>query len=144
MDANYNSSLNKFVEAQEPIYATALKELQQGLKSTHWIWFIFPQIDGLGHSTTAKYYAIKDKNEASDYLNHPILGPRLLECTQAMLDVEGKSANEILGYPDDLKFCSSMTLFETVAEKHSLFSQALEKYYEGKRDERTLEIMKST
>lgn len=135
-------SLDRFVKAQETTYNIALSELKSGRKCSHWMWFVFPQIDGLGHSPTTQFYSIKNRDEAVAYLNHDILGPRLFECTQAMLDIKGKSATNILGHPDDFKFCSSMTLFESVSTSDSIFSQAIEKYYAGNRDQKTLEILK--
>jgi len=134
--------LSRFTRAQERIYDTVLAELRSGRKRTHWIWFIFPQIDGLGHSPTSKYYAIKSIEEARQYLNHPILGARLLECTEAVLAVEGRSVSEIFGYPDDMKLKSSMTLFASVAENpHSVFISVLEKYFQGEQDDRTLQLL---
>lgn len=109
---------------------------------THWMWFIFPQIDGLGQSTMAKRYAIRSRQEANDYLSHAVLGARLLECTGLMLAVKSKSAFEILGTPDDLKFRSSITLFAEVAGDDSVFRKALDRFYDGKPDQRTLELLK--
>ncbi len=105
------------------------------------MWFIFPQIDGLGHSAMAKRYAIKDSGEARAYLAHPTLGPRLRTCADALLAVDGRSASEIMGYPDDMKLKSSMTLFERISEKETVFSEVLEMYYAGDRDTRTLELL---
>jgi uncharacterized protein (DUF1810 family) len=114
--------LNRFLSAQEGVYDRALAELKSGQKRTHWMWYIFPQIDGLGRSPTARYYSIKNIEEARQYLNHPVLGKRLLECTEALLAAKGRSLSEIFGYPDDLKFRSSMTLFEKIAGSGSAFS----------------------
>lgn len=133
--------LRRFLEAQEEIYGVALSELKGGRKLSHWMWFIFPQIDGLGSSSTAKLYAIKNVNEAKAYLNHAILGPRLIECTKILLNNGGQSASDIFGYPDDLKFCSSMTLFEYAASEDTLYSRALDQYCGGKRDAKTLKII---
>src|SRR4051794_25842805 len=133
--------LARFTSAQEGVYARALAEIRRGDKRSHWMWFIFPQIDGLGFSSTARHFAIKSAEEARHYLAHPVLGPRLLECAQAVLAVEGRSASEIFGSPDDLKLKSCMTLFESVARQDSLFGQVLDKYYQGKRDARTHEIL---
>ncbi len=144
MNSNHSTdrfALQRFLEAQETTYRAALSELRSGHKRTHWMWFIFPQIDGLGSSPTAKRYAIKSLAEAEAYLDHPVLGGRLLECTQAVLNVRGRSAAEIFGYPDTLKLCSSLTLFERVAPHDSLFSRALDSCFGGKRDVRTLEII---
>jgi uncharacterized protein (DUF1810 family) len=134
-------NLARFTSAQESAYNRALAEIRNGDKRSHWMWFIFPQIDGLGFSSTAKYYAIKSPDEACQYLAHPVLGARLLECAEAVLAVEERSASDIFGYPDDLKLKSCMTLFEAVAGKGSVFSQVLDKYYQGKRDTRTQEIL---
>lgn len=133
--------LARFLEAQELMYGTALSELKNGQKRSHWMWFVFPQIDGLGSSTTAKRYAIKSTAEAKAYLNHPLLGARLTECTKTLLSIKGLSASDIFGYPDDLKFCSSMTLFERVTSEDSLFSRAIDQYCGGQRDEKTLAII---
>ncbi|MGZ5051125.1 MAG: DUF1810 domain-containing protein [Methylobacter sp.] len=133
-------NLSRFTEAQQNSYRNALVELQAGRKQSHWMWFIFPQIDGLGHSATAKYYAIKSREEARQYLNHPVLGHRLLECVTALLSLEGRPAAEIFGYPDDLKLKSSMTLFAAVASE-PLFAEVLDKYYNGQRDMATLQLL---
>jgi uncharacterized protein (DUF1810 family) len=132
--------LSRFLQAQERVYADALRELREGQKRSHWMWFIFPQIDGLGVSSTARHYAIKSVGEARAYLAHPVLGARLLECTRAVNALEGRSLSRIFGTPDDLKFRSSMTLFEIVAGPGSEFSGALEKYCGGHRDEATLRL----
>jgi uncharacterized protein (DUF1810 family) len=134
--------LNRFVQAQEEIYARALAEIKVGRKCSHWMWFIFPQIDGLGHSSTARFYAIKSKDEAKAYLNHPLLGKRLVECAEALLKIEGESAEEIFGYPDDLKLRSSMTLFASVSQPDSVFSRVLDQYYSSQPDAQTLELLK--
>jgi uncharacterized protein (DUF1810 family) len=133
--------LARFTSAQEAVYARALAEIRAGDKRSHWMWFIFPQIDGLGFSSTAKHYAIKSVEEARQYLAHPVLGPRLLECAEAVLAAEGRSASQIFGSPDDLKLKSCMTLFESVAGQESVFGQVLDKYYQGERDTRTQEIL---
>lgn len=130
--------LDRFVSAQAGAYTRALAELRAGRKQTHWIWFVFPQVEGLGHSSTSRHYAISGLDEARAYLGHPVLGPRLLECVEVLLALEGRTASEIMSYPDDLKLRSSMTLFERVAGPGSAFSQVLEKYFAGKRDELTL------
>lgn len=131
--------LHRFVSAQERSYDTALAELRSGQKQSHWMWYIFPQIDGLGHSPTAKFYAIKSAEEARQYLEHPVLGPRLLAGSEAVLSVERRSASEIFGFPDDLKLKSSMTLFASVAEPAAVFVRVLDKYFHGEHDQRTLE-----
>ena len=133
--------LNRFVHAQAGVYPRALAELKLGRKRSHWMWFIFPQIDGLGYSSAAKFYAIKSKDEAKAYLDHPLLGQRLMECAAALLKIEGKSAAEIFGYPDDLKLRSSMTLFASASAADSVFSRVLAQYFEGEPDQRTLELL---
>jgi len=133
--------LPRFLDAQEPVYDTVLDELRAGRKYNHWIWFIFPQIAGLGRSGMAQRFAIASLHEAKAYLQHPVLGPRLRECTQLVLNVEGRSAEEIFGYPDHLKFRSCMTLFLTAATDKTLFNAALLKYFDGKPDQLTLDIL---
>ncbi len=134
--------LNRFVQAQEEIYSRALTEIRLGRKRSHWMWFIFPQIDGLGYSSTAKFYAIKSEDEAKAYLNHPLLGKRLIECAEALLNVTGRSAAEIFGYPDELKLRSSMTLFASVSEPGSVFSRVLDQYYGSQPDPQTLALLR--
>ena len=134
-------NLSRFVHAQEGDYAQALSELRDGRKRTHWIWYILPQIDGLAFSSTSKRYAIKSADEARAYLDHPVLGPRLLECAGALLRVEGKSATEILGSPDDMKLRSCATLFAYALPAGSVFDRLLEKYYRGGRDSKTLQLL---
>jgi len=133
-------NLGRFLEAQENSYASALQELQAGQKRSHWMWFVFPQVLGLGFSPTAQYYAIRGVDEARAYLAHPLLGPRLTECTAAVNALEGKTLSQIFGYPDHLKFCSSMTLFELAAGEESEFAKALDKYCSGERDKATLNL----
>lgn len=134
--------LNRFTSAQEGVYNSVLAELKSGRKRTHWIWFIFPQIEGLGHSSTSIYYAVKSIEEARRYLDHPVIGARLVECAEAVLAVEGRSVSDIFGYPDDMKLKSSMTLFASVREDpHSVFVRVLDKYFHGERDDRTLQIL---
>ena len=135
-------NLNRFVEAQADIYDRALAEVKRGRKQSHWMWFIFPQLEGLGYSSTARFYAIKSKEEVLGYLSHPVLGPRLIECCHALLRVQNKSASDIFGYPDDLKLRSSVTLFAAVAEPNSVFSQVLDRYFGSQPDQRTLELLK--
>jgi uncharacterized protein (DUF1810 family) len=134
--------LKRFLSAQEGVYDRALAELKGGRKRTHWMWYIFPQIDGLGYSPMAKHYSIKNIEEARQYLIHPVIGKRLLECTQAVVAINGRSLSEIFGYPDDLKFKSSMTLFEKIAGPGSVFSSALDKCCHGERDAITLRLLK--
>jgi uncharacterized protein (DUF1810 family) len=141
MQAQDGYDLKRFVEAQKDTYASALAELQAGRKRTHWIWFIFPQIAGLGRSEYSIYYSIKNALEARAYLEHPTLGPRLLECAQALLAWEERSALEILGSPDDLKFRSCMTLFANVSGPGSVFARVLEKYFDGQPDRKTLDLL---
>ena len=138
-DDPYN--LSRFVHAQAEDYERALSELRTGRKRTHWIWYIFPQIDGLAFSATSKRYAIKSTEEARAYLDHPILGPRLLECAGALLRIEGRTATEILGSPDNLKLRSCATLFACVLPAGSVFDRLLEKYYRGERDSKTLQLL---
>ena len=139
--ASMQQDLDRFVAAQQNVYATALAELQAGRKRSHWMWFVFPQLFGLGRSATAAYYAISGLDEARRYLEHPVLGTRLRECTYAMLALEGRSAQEVLGYPDDLKFRSCMTLFAQVAGPDSPFERALERYFDGEADPLTLRLL---
>jgi uncharacterized protein (DUF1810 family) len=140
-DANDPHDLNRFVEAQEGDYARALAEVRAGRKRTHWMWYIFPQFAGLGFSSTAQFYAIKSVAEAQAYLAHPTLGPRLVECVEAALAIEGKSAHDIFGSPDDLKLRSCATLFAHVSAPGSVFEKLLDKYFDGKRDEKTLQLV---
>jgi uncharacterized protein (DUF1810 family) len=133
--------LDRFVRAQEEDYEQALAEIRGGRKRSHWMWYIFPQIDGLAFSSTAKYYAIKSVEEARAYLAHPVLGPRLRECAEAAVAVEGRSAREIFGSPDDLKLRSCATLFAHVAPAGSVFERLLAKYYGGAPDDRTLRLL---
>ncbi len=134
-------NLDRFVEAQEPVHARALDELKAGRKQSHWMWFIFPQIAGLGRSAMTQHYAIQNLAEARANLAHPLLGARLRECTQATLNIEGKSAHDIFGSPDDLKFRSSMTLFD-LASPNGIFRSALEKYFSGDADPMTLQKLR--
>ncbi|WP_454892368.1 DUF1810 domain-containing protein [Agrobacterium vacciniicorymbosi] len=130
--------LERFIAAQKITYEVALGELQAGKKRSHWMWFIFPQIAGLGTSETARLYAISGLVEARAYLDHPLLGARLVECTEAMLSHSDHSAHDILGSPDDMKFHSCMTLFSAVSETDVLFERAIHRFYDGKRDEETM------
>lgn len=141
MDDIYD--LNRFVEAQQDEYDDALSEIAGGRKQTHWMWYIFPQIDGLASTATSRHFAIKSLDEARAYLDHPILGPRLLECAEAALAVEGRSAHDIFGTPDDLKLRSCATLF-AVVRPGSVFDRLLAKYYDGGRDPRTLQLLGRT
>ena len=133
--------LQRFVDAQAPVIDRVRKELASGRKRSHWMWYVFPQIAGLGRSTTALRYAIASLEEARAYLAHPILGPRLKECTNLVLHIEGRSAEAIFAHPDDLKFQSSMTLFAYAAPREKLFADALQKYFAGRRDGATLDLL---
>lgn len=137
-------NLSRFVQAQERDYDQALSELTLGRKRSHWMWYVFPQLDGLGSSPITKLYSIKSEDEARAYLKHPTLGPRLLACAEAILSVDGKSAREILGSPDDLKLRSCATLFAHVSPPGSVFEHILEKFYAGERDAATLRLLAST
>ena len=130
--------LQRFVDAQAAVYERVGAELKNGRKQSHWMWFIFPQIAGLGHSAMAQRYAISSLGEAKAYLANPVLGPRLRECTRLVLQVAGRSALQILGSPDDMKFRSCMTLFARAAPEEALFRTALEKYFDGAEDSQTL------
>lgn len=132
--------LNRFISAQDKVYDRVLAELKNGRKRSHWMWYIFPQLDGLAQSTTSKYYAIKSPSEAIAYLNHPLLGVRILECANTIVAIEGKTVSEIFGYPDDLKLKSSMTLFSDVASD-LVFVYVLDKYFQSERDDRTLQLL---
>jgi uncharacterized protein (DUF1810 family) len=132
-------NLHRFVDAQAPVYERVLAELKNGRKQSHWMWFIFPQIAGLGHSQMAQRYAISSLREAEAYLKHAILGPRLLECTNLLLQVEDKSARAILGSPDDMKFRSCMTLFAHAAPEEQVFRAAIDRYFDGNEDQSTVE-----
>ncbi len=133
--------LNRFVDAQNAIFERVCAELREGEKQSHWMWFIFPQIQGLGSSPMAIHFAIASREEAAAYLDHPVLGPRLRLCTQLVNDVNGRTIRDILGYPDDLKFRSSMTLFANATADNQLFKDALDKYFDGKPDQRTLDLL---
>lgn len=136
-----SAKLNRFVEAQEADYERALAEIVAGRKRTHWMWYIFPQIDGLGFSSISRRFSIKGVEEAKAYLDHPVLGPRLLKCAEAVIGVEGRSATEIFGSPDDMKLKSCATLFASVLPAGSVFDWLLAKYYAGARDEKTLQLL---
>lgn len=141
MAGDINFNLERFIDAQNGVYDRALEELRSGRKRSHWMWFIFPQIAGLGSSVMAEKYAIRSAEEAAAYLADPILGSRLVRCVQAILSVEGRTAHEILGSPDDLKLRSSLTLFAAVSDAGSHFHEAINRFYDGKFDERTVEIL---
>jgi uncharacterized protein (DUF1810 family) len=133
--------LARFVQAQERDYQQALSEIRSGRKRSHWMWYIFPQFDGLGSSSTTRHYAIKSVGEAEAFLGHPVLGPRLLESAQATMVVEGRSAFELFGSPDDMKLRSCATLFACISPAGSVFEQLLNKYFGGERDDKTLRLL---
>jgi uncharacterized protein (DUF1810 family) len=135
--------LQRFVRAQDLNFESAREELRRGRKTTHWIWYVFPQAEGLGRSSTSQSFAIKSKAEALAYLAHPVLGPRLRECTDIVNALDGLSAHQIFGSPDDMKFRSSMTLFHTVSPEIAVFNEALRKYFGGELDPRTLDLMRA-
>ena len=136
--------LERFVQARAPVFASALDELRAGRKRSHWMWFVFPQLRGLGSSPMAEFYGIGSLAEARAYLAHPVLGARLLLCAETVLAMKRKSSLEIFGSPDDMKFCSSMTLFASASdESGSVFNRALEAYCGGRMDERTLALLKA-
>jgi len=139
---NKSEPLERFVDAQTTCYEAACAELKAGKKTSHWMWFIFPQMEGLGQSAMAKRYALHSRQEIISYLNHPVLGPRLLQCVGLMLEAKGKSAYEILGTPDDLKFRSCMTMFAVVSDE-TVFKQTLTRFYDGKPDPRTLKLLRA-
>lgn len=135
-------NLARFVTAQEANYDRALQELTAGAKTSHWMWYIFPQVAGLGHSPMSQRYAIQGIDEARAYLRHPVLGPRLVECAEALLAVHGLSAYDIMGSPDDMKLRSSATLFD-VASPGDVFARLLERFFDGMPDEATLRLLRT-
>lgn len=139
MDQTAGGDLGRFVEAQAATYAAALAELRRGRKASHWMWFVFPQIAGLGRSPTARFYALASLDEARAYLAHPVLGPRLSEVVDAILALPGRDARAVFGSPDDLKLRSSLTLFQAAAPDEPRFQRALDKYFAGRPDPLTLE-----
>jgi uncharacterized protein (DUF1810 family) len=134
-------NLERFITAQEPVIEDVLAELRAGQKVSHWMWFVFPQIQGLGSSSTARHFAIASREEGRAYHEHPVLGARLRQCTHLLLNIEGRSARQIFGSPDDLKSRSSMTLFAEVAPDEPIYREALQKYFAGEPDSRTLELL---
>jgi len=144
MSADIDYELDRFIDAQNGIYDKALAELEAGRKRSHWMWFIFPQIAGLGSSFMAEKYAIRSAEEASGYLADPILGGRLLRCIDAVLAIRDRSANEIFGSPDDVKLHSSMTLFAAVSDYGSPFHRVIDKFYEGEFDARTIQLLNAS
>ena len=141
MEDKYN--LERFVSRQKETYDTAYKELSQGMKQSHWMWWIFPQIIGLGMTSISKEYSIKSIKEARAFLDHPYLGKNLKEICKVLLDTKSNNASYVMGYPDDLKLCSSMTLFIEADPEEKLFQQVLDKFFNGRKDSRTLDILKS-
>ena len=133
--------LQRFVDAQERVYTTVRDELTRGTKTSHWMWFVFPQLRALGRSATAQRYGIASLDEAKAYWRHPMLGPRLEQCTARVLAIDGKDIHAIFGSPDDLKFCSSMTLFERAAPEQPAFAAAIDRYFGGRRDPHTLALL---
>jgi uncharacterized protein (DUF1810 family) len=136
--------LQRFVDAQEPVFDRVVAELRAGRKRSHWMWFVFPQFAGLGHSDTARHFAITDLDEARRYLAHSLLGPRLVQCTELVNAHAGLTAHAIFGSPDDLKFRSSMTLFRAASGEPQLFQEALDRFFGGEPDERTLDLLGRT
>lgn len=141
MEGNDPHDLSRFVQAQARDYDQALSEIRAGRKRSHWMWYAFPQFAGLGTSSTSQRYAIKSIAEAAAYLKHPVLGPRLVECCEAVMGVDGRSAYDICGSPDDMKLRSCATLFACVSDPDTLFTDLLDKYFEGMHDRRTLRLM---
>jgi len=133
--------LQRFIDAQEADFDTALAEIKNGRKSSHWMWYIFPQLRGLGSSDTSIYYGIQSIDEAESYINHPVLGQRLIEMCLALLQLKSDNANEIFGSPDDLKLRSSMTLFASLPDAYPVFQSVLEKFFNGEADDKTLRLI---
>lgn len=134
--------LNRFINAQKSHYSTALKEIQNGHKQSHWIWYIFPQIAGLGCSPTSQYYAISSLDEAKAYMNEPTLKEHLLEISYALMELKTNNPTEVMGYPDDMKLRSSMTLFAYATPEYDVFEKVLNKYFHDQKDQKTLDILK--
>ena len=135
--------LERFVLAQQPVYAQVLAELRDGRKRSHWMWFVFPQLRGLGHSAMAQRYGIASRDEAEAYWRHALLGSRLFECVGEVLALDATTAHAVFGSPDDLKWRSCLTLFEAVAPRAAVFGTALSRFYDGERDARTLQLLRS-
>jgi len=136
-------TLDRFIKAQETDYAIALAEIRNGRKRSHWMWYIFPQYKGLGFSSTSQYYAIQNKKETEEYLAHPVLGKRLLEISEVLLELESNDAGKVMGYPDDMKLRSSMTLFYLVSD-NEVFKKVLDKFFDGKIDTKTEKLLYSS
>ncbi len=141
MTARAPLNLQRFVDAQEHVYTRVVAELTAGEKRSHWMWFIFPQLQGLGASVTSQLYGIASRSEAIAYLEHPVLGARLRECTQLVVDVTGRRIDRIFSYSDHLKFASCMTLFDAAAANRAIYRAALDKYFDGRRDPLTLDLL---
>lgn len=139
--ARSNNNMERFIKAQKQDYKTALQEISNGRKVSHWMWYIFPQVAGLGYSETSRYYAIRDVKEAQEYLDHPVLGTRLLEICEALLSLETADPHAVFGSPDDMKLKSSMTLFAALPGSNPAFQAVLDKFFSGKKDEKTLQLM---
>ncbi|ALJ00165.1 DUF1810 domain-containing protein [Rufibacter tibetensis] len=137
------NSLQRFLSAQESAYEVALSEIKKGRKQSHWMWYVFPQMRGLGFSETAIFYGIQDAKEAKAFLQHPVLGSRLVQICETLLELEEKDAHRIFGSPDDLKLKSSMTLFSSLPQTTPVFRKVLEKFFNGHQDEKTLQILRS-
>jgi uncharacterized protein (DUF1810 family) len=136
------SNLKRFTEAQQSDYQAALSELKNGRKRSHWMWYIFPQIQGLGFSETSKFYAIKDVSEAEEFLKHPVLGSRLIEICNELIKLNSNNANQVFGSPDDMKLKSCMTLFASLSNTNPVFQAVLEKFFKGEKDQKTVQIIK--
>lgn len=136
--------LERFADAQRDIYEQALSEIRGGRKQSHWMWFVFPQLAGLGSSPTSRFYAIENIDEARAYLGHPILGKRLAECAEVVLAIEGKSASEIFGSPDDMKLQSCMTLFALASPAGSIYERVLDKFFAGEQDRETIRLLEGS
>ena len=137
------NDLKRFIDAQETAYSIALAEIESGRKRSHWMWYIFPQVQGLGFSETARFYAIKNLDEAAAFLKHPVLGSRLIHISTALLQLEGTNANTIFGSPDDAKLKSSMTLFSTLPDADPVFQAVLDKFFNSEKDLRTLQLLET-
>ena len=142
-DSSDSFELERFVQAQERVFDSALAEIRNGRKHSHWMWHVFPQMAGLGHSEMARRYGIRGAAEARAFTKHPVLGPRLIECFESLLKVKGRSAREIFGTPDDLKLWSCATLFAQVAPPGSVFTHVLDQYFDAVRDSKTLELLEA-
>ena len=140
-DMNETKSLSRFLKAQDNTYDDALKEIKNGRKRSHWMWYVFPQIRGLGFTDTSKYYAIRDLKEAQEYLEHPILGSRLIEISKALLELNTRDALAVFGSPDEMKLKSSMTLFSLVPKADPIFNEIINAFFAGEKDESTLQLV---